>query len=246
MSLPASNRPSRLLVIFIMFLIAILLISCSIQRAGSTQDAPDGSDGSGGEGDGAGDDGSDSLDLEESGDEAFDEIDLTSFPCPDEPRTFILHVNSTLFAKDEDGAYYTQHNDENTGSSAAQLLISKNGVVQPYPEFDSVFVIIEGKSGDCDISGKGEFSIKVSGTCKGSIASLNVVGEWKSWSQTIQCPGKAPITASEGAFPAPSIEGDFWLTESGHTIGEPLEFPDLKIDYSWKLIPEQESPIPMD
>jgi hypothetical protein len=229
-----------------MFLIALLLISCSIQRAGSTQDAPDGNDGSGGEGDGTGDDGSDSSDLEVSGDEAFDEIDLTSFPCPDEPRIFILQVNSTLFAKDEDGAYYTQHNDENTGSSAAQLLISKDGVVQPYPEFDSVFVIIEGKSGDCDISGKGEFSIKVSGTCKGSVASLNVVGEWKSWSQTIQCPGKAPITASEGAFPAPSIEGDFWLTESGHTIGEPLEFPDLKIDYSWKLIPEQESPIPMD
>jgi hypothetical protein len=259
MSLPAVSRPNRLLGIFIVFLIAILLISCSTQRVEGPQGGPAGGDEGGGEGNGADDDDvdssdseesedddTDSSDSEESGEEEFEGFDFTSyFDCPDEPYRFALFVDFSLYAEDDEG-FYTQrtHNEGDVNINYAVLNISKQGVDQVYDTI--VPIVIEGESGDCFVTGDGAIRLTVSGTCSGQKAHIEVLGTYESWSQTIKCPGEAPVTASDSAYPAPSLDGDFWLTTAGDTISEGMNFEQLKFAYRWTLKAYEKGDEPME
>ncbi len=230
-------RPRKCL--FVMLLIGILLISCSVQRTAGTQSAVD--EGDGGDSESA----DDSSESEESGDEGLDEIDPTSyFDCPNEPRSFALFVDFSLYAEDDEG-FYTQktHNEGDLNINYVVLNISKQGVEQVW---DAVVpIIIEGESGDCFVSGEGAIRLNVSGTCSGQKAHLEVLGTYDSWSQTIKCPGEAPVTGSDSAYPAPSLDGDFWLTTAGDTISEGINFEQVQFAYRWtlKAYPGDEEPV---
>lgn len=248
MSLLSVNRPTRLLGIFIVFLIAMLLISCSTQRVEGPQGGPAGGDESGGEGDGAGDDDADSsdseesgndedtTDSEESGDEGFEGYDFTSyFPCPDTPRAFALFVDFSLYVEDEEGRHYTQHtqNEGDLNLNYVVLNISKSGVEQVYDAL--VPIVIEGESDDCFITGDGAIRLEVGGTCRGENAYIEVLGTYESWSQTIKCPGQAPITRSDADFPAPSVDGEFLLSTAGDTVTEGMNLEQIRYEFRWTL-----------
>ena len=78
MSLPTIKRSTRILGIFTIFLVAMLLISCSVQSTGSTHSVPEG-----GEHGGAGDGSEDPSESDQSEDVEFDVVNLSSFPCPE-------------------------------------------------------------------------------------------------------------------------------------------------------------------
>ncbi|MEJ2563338.1 MAG: hypothetical protein P8Z42_11705 [Anaerolineales bacterium] len=173
-----------------LFLIGILIISCSIQKAAGTQSAVD-------EGDG----GSDSSDSEEAGDENIEGYDFTSyFPCPDTPRAFALFVDFSLYVEDEEGRHYTQHT-QNEG----------------------------------DLNLNYAIRLEVGGTCRGEKAYLEVLGTYESWSQTIKCPGQAPITRSDADFPAPSLDGEFLLSTAGDLVTEGMNLEQIRYAFRWTL-----------
>jgi hypothetical protein len=214
-----------------LFLIGILIISCSIQKAAGTRSAVD--EGDGGD---SGDGGSDSSDSEEAGDENIEGYDFTSyFPCPDTPRAFALFVDFSLYVEDEEGRHYTQHtqNEGDLNLNYVVLNISKSGVEQVYDAI--VPIVIEGESDDCFITGDGAIRLEVGGTCRGEKAYLEVLGTYESWSQTIKCPGQAPITRSDADFPAPSLDGEFLLSTAGDLVTEGMNLEQIRYAFRWTL-----------
>jgi len=225
------KRRRNLFVLVLVLIVSLaLVVGCSTRSAGEGQ----GSDQAGGESEGGA---LDEIDLSGASDQAgeegaLDEIDLRTFvDCPDEPTLFNLEVVYTMTAEDDKGKY-TERIKSEEGANVIPFVISKDGVLSAS---DVLPYVIEGKSGSCTISGWGDISVHVTGTCSGDTASLSIVEEFEFYTRSTECPGKAPITYTDSAFPAPSIDWDFKLTKNGDKAGTTVNLAQFKAEYSWTL-----------
>lgn len=222
-------RQHRILFVFLLIMIlgAALLTGCGTLGAGSTGDdgsgdggsgagsAGDDGSGDGGTGDGGSDEGSSNGD-ESSGDEeddAFDAIDLSSLGCPEEPTIFAIYLDFQLNVEEDDGYIH-----ERTDPSVGVPLTIHGSEVHYTPNLAAIPVSIDGKSGDCTITGNAQISLQMDGTCENSTVSLDIHGSYDFYQRSILCPGEPSVDAVDSLFPGPSITSDFHLSIHGDTV----------------------------
>jgi hypothetical protein len=182
----------------------------------------------------------DEFDLSDEGSLESEGLDISVegevLSCPDEKQLYIL-MYSHLLTVEGPGFSFREENKEE--GAYFQIFIYPDGHISSEGLYNSIAMVISGSSEDCALDGSSDITARITGTCQGNQAMLDIVEQHENFVLYGQCPEGQVQLVEQWILSAPEETHTFRLFTGGDDHVLSYDAGVSAAIYSWTLLPAE-------